>query len=87
MKFITLLDDGKYLEIAPDRLQLRQLAVNQATLGVEIVNGENSGFLSLVNFAVNITKPDIVTSDDVAQNVDEVKKRSGRKNMKVPKAN
>lgn len=37
MKIVFLLDNNEYVEIAPERLQIRQIAPDQSALGVEVV--------------------------------------------------
>jgi hypothetical protein len=42
MKVVFLLDNKEYVEVGPDKLQIRQLAPGQAALGIEVtvpVNG------------------------------------------------
>jgi hypothetical protein len=36
MKVVFLLDNNEYVEIAPERLQIRQVAPGQSALGVEV---------------------------------------------------
>ena len=35
MKVVFLLDNNEYIEVAPERLQIRQIAPGQSSLGVE----------------------------------------------------
>jgi hypothetical protein len=44
MKIVFLLDNNEYVEVAPERLQIRQVAPGQSALGVEVtvpVRGED----------------------------------------------
>lgn len=36
MKIVVLLDNNEYVEVAPERLQIRQLQSNQSALGTEV---------------------------------------------------
>ena len=36
MKVVFLLDNREYVEVAPDKLQIRQIADGQAALGIEV---------------------------------------------------
>lgn len=36
MKVVFLLDNNEYVEVAPERLQIRQVAPGQSALGVEV---------------------------------------------------
>lgn len=36
MKVLFLLDNKEYIEVAPDKLQIRQIAQGQAALGIEV---------------------------------------------------
>lgn len=37
MKVVFLLDNNEYVEVAPDRLQVRQISDNAAALGTEVI--------------------------------------------------
>jgi hypothetical protein len=77
MKVIFLLDNNEYVEVLPEKLQIRQIAPGQSALGLEVTvpvrkedgtpetNEDGSpktqtGFRPFINYAVNLTVPEVV---------------------------
>ncbi len=97
MRIIFLLDNNEFVEVSPEKLQLRQIGPSQSALGVEVtvpvqnedgtskvVDGQvqtQMAFRPIINYPVNLSLPDAAAAEAEAAPV-KTPKKTGKKAKK-----